>query len=111
MNAQEAVKGLAVYGLRTGLIGADDAVYTMNWLLEMMKLEPEGEFPGELPASAAEGSCCADCPDGNDEADVLEGLLKVLLDDAEARGVIGGGIAERDLFDTKLMSCLTPRPA
>ena len=82
MNAQEAVKGLAVYGLRTGLIGADDAVYTMNRLLEMMKLEPEGEFPGELPASAAEGSCCADGPDGNDEADVLEGLLKVLLDDA-----------------------------
>ena len=111
MNAQEAVKGLAVYGLRTGLIGADDAVYTMNRLLEMMKLEPEGEFPGELPASAAEGSCCAGGPDGNDEADVLEGLLKVLLDDAEARGVIGGGIAERDLFDTKLMSCLTPRPA
>ena len=111
MNAQEAVKGLAVYGLRTGLIGADDAVYTMNRLLEMMKLEPEGEFPGELPASAAEGSCCAGGPDGNDEADVLEGLLKVLLDDAEARGVIGSGIAERDLFDTKLMSCLTPRPA
>ena len=111
MNAQEAVKELAVYGLRTGLIGADDAVYTMNRLLEMMKLEPEGEFPGELPASAAEGSCCADGPDGNDEADVLEGLLKVLLDDAEARGVIGSGIAERDLFDTKLMSCLTPRPA
>ena len=112
MNAQEAVKGLAIYGLRTGLISADDAVYTMNRLLEMMKLEPEGEFPGELPASAAEESCRAGGgPEGADEADVLEGLLKVLLDDAESRGVIGGGIAERDLFDTKLMSCLTPRPA
>ena len=87
MNAQEAVKGLAIYGLRTGLISADDAVYTMNRLLEMMKLEPEGEFPGELPASAAEESCCAggaaaeeSCcagggPEGADEADVLEGLL------------------------------------
>ena len=52
MNAQDAVKGLAAYGLRTGLIGADDTVYTMNRLLEALKLEPEGEFPGapEPPA-------------------------------------------------------------
>ena len=122
MNAQDAVKGLVSYGLRTGLIGADDAVYTMNRLLEAMKLEPEGEFPGEnfpedtgiLTEGAGQGAEKAADDAGEkaaDEADVLEGLLKVLLDDAAARGVIGDGIAERDLFDTKLMSCLTPRPA
>ena len=41
----------------------------------------------------------------------LEEILKTLLDDAEARGVISGGVTERDLLDTELMGRLTPRPS
>ena len=41
----------------------------------------------------------------------LEEILKDLLDDAEARGVIPGGVTSRDLMDTKLMAFLTPRPS
>ena len=41
----------------------------------------------------------------------LEDILKYLLDDAVARGVTEDGTASRDLFDTRLMGCLTPRPS
>ena len=41
----------------------------------------------------------------------LEEILKTLLDDAEARGIISGGVTERDLLDTELMGRLTPRPS
>ena len=93
MNAYEAVKALTGYGLRTGLISENDVRWAANGLLDVMKLEPEGSFSAyggeELP---------------------LEEILAVLLDDAGERGVIEDGTASRDLFDTRLMGCLTPRP-
>ena len=93
MNAYEAVKALTGYGLRTGLISENDVRWAANGLLDVMKLEPEGSFSAyggeELP---------------------LEEILAVLLDDAVERGVIEDGTASRDLFDTRLMGCLTPRP-
>ncbi len=41
----------------------------------------------------------------------LEDILADILDWAEAHGVIGGGVTERDLLDTRLMGILTPRPS
>ena len=41
----------------------------------------------------------------------LEEILKDLLDEAVRRELIPDSIAYRDLFDTRLMNCLTPRPA
>ncbi len=41
----------------------------------------------------------------------LEEILHFLISDAVARGVIEDGIASADLFDTRLMGCLTPRPS
>ena len=38
-------------------------------------------------------------------------MLKDLLDEAVRRGIIEDSIGYRDLFDTKLMNCLVPRPA
>ena len=38
-------------------------------------------------------------------------LLRVLLDFAVSRGIIGDSVVERDLFDSKLMDCLMPRPS
>ena len=38
-------------------------------------------------------------------------VLKSLLDEAVRRGIIEDGIVYRDLFDTKLMNCLMPRPS
>ena len=41
----------------------------------------------------------------------LELVLKELLDEAVARGLIQDSVVYRDLFDTRLMNCLMPRPA
>ena len=41
----------------------------------------------------------------------MEEILKELLDEACQRGIIEDSITYRDLFDTKLMNCLMPRPA
>ena len=42
---------------------------------------------------------------------ILEDVLKDLLDEAVNRGIIEDSVTYRDLFDTKLMNCLMPRPA
>ena len=41
----------------------------------------------------------------------LEAILKELLDYACSQGIIEDSIGYRDLFDTKLMNCLMPRPS
>ena len=41
----------------------------------------------------------------------LEEILEELLDEACSRGIIENSVVYRDLFDTKMMNCLMPRPA
>ena len=88
-----AIQQLVNYGLDTGLILPDDEIYIRNQLLMTMQLDdftaPEGEV------------CYTD----------LESILKTLVDDAAARGVCEDNSTARDLFDTKLMGVLTPRPS
>ncbi|MBQ9708099.1 MAG: UDP-glucose--hexose-1-phosphate uridylyltransferase [Firmicutes bacterium] len=87
------IKELVLYGIRTGLMDESEEIYARNLLLDLMKErsyeEPE-EARGDMPL-----------------AEILEGLLDI----AEERGITGDTVTERDLFDTKLMNCLTPRPA
>lgn len=81
---------LVHYGIGCGLIEQADACYVKNRLLEILRLDeaPAGErIHAELPE-----------------------LLAALTDDAVRRGLIGGSVTERDLFDTKLMGALTPYP-
>ena len=81
---------LVRYGIGCGLIEQADACYVKNRLLEILRLDeaPAGErIHAELPE-----------------------LLAALTDDAVRRGLIGGSVTERDLFDTKLMGALTPYP-
>ena len=94
MSVTEAVKALIAYGLRTNLIKESDAIYAANSVFDVLGVEPDGSF---LPDDV--------------EFMELEDILAVLLDDAAARGRIDGGIASRDLFDTRIMGCLTPRPS
>ena len=81
------------YGLRTGLVPACERNYTINLLLDLFR-EDEYTEPAEAPV----------CED-------LEQILKGLLDEAVQRGIIEDSIGCRDLFDTKIMNCLMPRPA
>ena len=82
------------YGITRGLIEPEDQYWARNGILAVLGLdsyqEPEELLEYEAP---------------------LEEILKDLLDDAEARGVIPGGVTSRDLMDTRLMAFLTPRPS
>ena len=91
----EAIKKLVQYGLDTGLIRERDAVYARNQILEVMGMD-EYEEPGEISSEIC-----------------LEEVLKELLDYAyETTGALKeNSVVFRDLFDTKLMNCLMPRPS
>ena len=110
MGTQEAVSALVAYGLRKGLIRPEDAGYTANLLFDAMRFEPSGDYQFEQYAGEYQAASGGD--DGTPEAEPpeLEEILKALLDDAAARGVIQDGITSRDLFDTRLMGLITPRP-
>ncbi len=88
-----AIKKLVQYGLSTGLITEVDRIYAINQLLDVLGLD-EYEEPGPI-----------------EEPVVLEEVLKELLAYAHESGVLPeDSITYRDLFDTKLMNCLMPRP-
>ena len=87
------IEKLVQYGIDTGLTPECERIYTRNLLLEMFH-EDAWE---EVSVSKQEI--------------VLEDVLKALLDEAVERGIIEDSIVYRDLFDTKLMNCLMPRPS
>lgn len=90
----EAVRNLVQYGLDTGLIKEADAVYSRNQILDVMGMDEYQE------------------PEGTAGGVGLEEILKELLDCAASSGVLKeDSIVYRDLFDTKLMNCLMPRPS
>ena len=88
----QAIEDLLGYALRTELIEECDRTWAANRLLQTLGLES-----WEPPQTVRERP--------------LEDILKELLDDAAARGVIQNDITSRDLFDTELMGILTPRPS
>ena len=87
------IEKLVRYGLSKGLIEEDEAFYSRNLLLDMMK---ESEFD----ENDREG----------EEDPSLVDILGYLCDEAVKRGLIEDSITFRDLFDTKLMNAITPRP-
>lgn len=89
----ENIEKLVQYGIDTGLTPECERIYTRNLLLEMFR-EDAWE---EVSVSGQEI--------------VLEDVLGALLDEAVERGIIEDSIVYRDLFDTKLMNCLMPRPS
>ena len=91
---QQNIKKLVAYGLLTGLIEKEDEIYATNRLLELFGMD--------------------ELEDGDDVSmtvEELEPVLKELLDYACEKGLIEDSIVYRDLFDTKIMGLLTPRPS
>lgn len=91
MNRNEAIKSLACYGLEKQLFSEEDFTFVVNRILEAVKLDSYDD------SEAVENA-------------ELEEILKVLLDDAERRGVIEPGQTARDLLDTKIMGAMVPFP-
>lgn len=89
----ENIKKLVEYGVQAGLVPECERIYTTNLLLDMFREDSYEDV--EIDAENIE----------------LEDVLKNLLDEAVSRGLIEDSIVYRDLFDTRLMNCLMPRPA
>ena len=100
---QESVAKLVQYGLTTGLIEKEDAIYTANRLLDLLNMDTlEEETEAAIMDTAA------------DEAIIvrLEKILGDICDYAYDKGIIEENtVGYRDLFDTKVMSLLVDRPS
>ena len=93
MNINYEVNRLINFALQNNLIDKLDVVYASNLILEVLNLD---EF---------------------EEVEVDETLktptkvLENILDYAVEQGMIEDTTTERDLFDTKVMNCVMPRPS
>ena len=107
---QNDIRNLVAYGLETGLVLPEDEIYTVNRLLELFQLD-------EIDDADDEKKVNQKSVNQNEEAAVnpeinLENILRSMLDYAVETGLIeNDNIVERDLFDTKIMSVLMPRPS
>ena len=88
----EAIRQLVEYGLAKELIHPADAIYARNQILLVMQLNEYAD--GQVVPSRK-----------------LHEILEVLTEDSVRRGVCEDNGTARELFDTRLMGCLTPRPS
>lgn len=94
MDLQKDIKKLVTYGLDKKLIMLEDEIYTINQYLEVFRLDEYED------------------PDIEGEEIILPEILDRLTDTAYDRYIIkSDDIVTRDLFDTKLMGILTPKPS
>ena len=91
MNHQ--INRLIYFGLQHHLISEDDEIYAVNLLLDLFHLD---HFTKE---------------EMSEELEVATDILEEMLDYACQEGLIENNITERDLFDTRIMNCLMPRPS
>lgn len=102
---QERILELTEYGLATGLVAPEDERYTVNRLLELFQLE---ELEDEVLAAHAKKPRMTQ----EQVKEALEEILAEMLDYAAEHGLMPENtITYRDLFDTKIMGMLMPRPS
>lgn len=92
MNINTAINALTNYAIKKGLIDELDRTYTINQLLMTLSIDAYEDV------------------DDNNEYE-LEDILKAILDYASENGLCEDSVVYRDLFDTKIMGVLTPRPS
>ena len=92
-DIQRSISRLLHFAQQKGLIAPDDEVYAANRLIDVLGVE---EY----------------VPHAVDETlETATPVLEEMLDDAAARGLIENTVNERDLFDTRIMDCVMPRPS
>ena len=87
----KAIDELIRYAVDAGLLPAEEEIYARNLLLDTMH-EP-GYRPGAIMVRPL--------------PEILDELTGIAIE----RGIIPDSGENRDLFDTRLMNCLTPRPS
>lgn len=97
---QENIIKLVSYAVESGLCAPEDRIFTINRLLELFRLDsPEAEGKEAGPALTM-------------KTEELEEVLGEMLDYAYEQGLLPeNSVTYRDLFDTKIMSMLMPRPS
>ena len=89
---ENSIRKLICYGLEKGLFTARDEVFVTNAVIEALGIDG------------------IECDENYSDVDLGETLGEI-LDYAVANGIIEDGITSRDLFDTKIMGLLLPRPS
>lgn len=93
MNINEAINKLIKYGIENEILYEEDKIYSINQLLNLLELEDFQEV--EIR-----------------KTDSIEQILKEILDYAVDKKIIEEDtVTRRDLFDTKIMNCIMPRPS
>lgn len=87
----ENIKRLVQYGIDNKLIPECERIYSTNMLLEVFGKEDFSDPDVEYNLT-------------------LDEILGNLLDAAVKLNIIEDSVTYRDLFDTKIMNCITPRP-
>ena len=92
MNIYEAINSLVAYGVRENLIEEADKLWAVNRILEILDLDSM-ETDAEV------------------KSDNLQEILNAILDFAVEKGLCEDSVVYKDLFDTKVMGAITPRPS
>lgn len=88
------IKKLVQYGIEKGLVLELDKIYITNTLLELLQVDEYIESKDEIH------DIC------------IEEVLNEILDYAYQKGIIkDNSVVSRDLFDSKIMGVLVPRPS
>ncbi|MBR2876280.1 MAG: UDP-glucose--hexose-1-phosphate uridylyltransferase [Clostridia bacterium] len=92
MTISALIKSLVLYAEKENLISEEDEIWAVNRILEVLNLSgiDADEKAEEMP---------------------LEEILKGILDYACENGLCEDSVVYRDLFDTKIMGAITPRPS
>ena len=96
MAIQTDIRKLVAYGVSAGLVPTEDIVFTTNRLLELFGLDELEDADNSVTMDISE----------------LEEVLGRMCDYAYEKGLMAENtVTYRDLFDTKIMSMLMPRPS
>ena len=92
-DIQHEISRLLHFARQKGLIAPEDEVYAANRLLDVLHVEDY--VPKEV----------------DETLETATPILECMLDYAAEKGLIEGTTDERDLFDTRIMDCVMPRPS
>ena len=93
MSINTEINRLLHFAKQRGLMNEEDTFYAANKLLDVLKVE---EFvPEEI----------------SETLETAAPILQNMLGHAVAQGLIEDTTNERDLFDTRIMDCVMPRPS
>lgn len=92
MNIFQAISALADYAEKNSLIEKEDRIFIINQICQALNLDTFEEVGAVENAS-------------------LEEILSAILSYAVENGLCEDSVVYRDLFDTKIMGLLTPRPS